>query len=73
MKCVAAYTSDVSTMASRAPDSRVIAVCMAPRRKVSSMSATVRPVMMPHSAQAHPVFDVERLADELPHVEQRSS
>ena len=37
MKCVAAYTSDASTMASRAPDSRAIAVCMAPRRKVSSM------------------------------------
>ena len=50
MKCVAAYTTEVSTMAFRNPDSRAIAVIMAPRRKVSSMNATTSPVARPVSA-----------------------
>ena len=43
-KCVAEYRSEVSTMARRVPDSRVMAVNMAPRMNVSSMSATTMPV-----------------------------
>ncbi len=39
-KCVAAYSSAVSTTAARAPDSRSMALCIAPRRNVSSMNAT---------------------------------
>ena len=43
-KCVAAYNSAVSSTARRVPDSRSIAVCIAPRRNVSSMNATAKPL-----------------------------
>ena len=48
-KCSAEYTSAVSTTAAFAPDSRWIAVNIAPRRKVSSINATVSPLSTPWS------------------------
>ena len=59
-KCDAAYTSDTSTMARTAPDSRAIAVCMTPRIAVSSSNATTRPAAVDDQDQRGPAAGVER-------------